>query len=178
MIDLVKITDKFSLGKYLVTNAEYKKFVDETDYRKPNYWDDDIFNQPKQPVSGVNWTDATEFCKWANLRLPTETEWEYACRAGTTTKYYFGDDPEQLGDYAWFSDNSNRCTHPVGEKLPNGFGLYDMHGNMWEWCQDWYENGRILCGGSFSNAAEYVRLGCRNWGLPNDHFGFRVARTD
>ena len=100
-------------------------------------------------ASYINWDDAREFCKKLSAkenrtyRLPTEAEWEYACRAGTQTRYHFGDESSDLGTYAWFDDNAydigEKYAHRVGQKRPNGFGLYDMHGNVREWCQDWYE---------------------------------------
>ncbi len=117
------------------------------------------------PVEQVSWLDAVRFCnslsrndglaayydiagdnvqvpnpKGSGYRLPTEAEWEYACRAGTPTNYSFGDDPSKLGDYALYRDNSGGVTHPVGQKRPSNFGLYDMHGNVWEWCWDWYDD--------------------------------------
>ena len=140
-------------------------------------------------------------------RLPTEAEWEYACRAGTTTAYSFGNDVAQLGEYAWYLDNSEDTTHPVGQLKPNPWGLYDMHGNVWEWCQDWdgpYDLHRAikdweaqvvsdptgpasgeyreLRGGAFVTRPEFVRAAFRfdahPSGLPCPLlFGFRLART-
>jgi formylglycine-generating enzyme required for sulfatase activity len=129
-------------------------------------------------------------------RLPTEAEWEYACRAGTITEYSFGDDAKELGKYAWFGENSDGHTQPVGAKKPNPWGLYDMHGNVWEWCNDWcdwqyYEKSprddppgpskaarRVDGGGSWAVGAEYCRSAYRNAYEPGHRYvdlGFRVA---
>src|SRR5262249_17418295 len=96
------------------------------------------------PVIYVSWNDAKAYCDWLDgllggkgkVRLPPEAEREYSCRANTTTRFSFGDDATKLGDYAWFEDNSKTSTHPVRQKKPNDFKLYDMHGNTWEWCWD------------------------------------------
>jgi formylglycine-generating enzyme required for sulfatase activity len=154
-------------------------------------------------VEQVSWNDAVEFCRKLTDReraagrlpegyvytLPTEAQWEYACRAGTTGAYA-GD----LGAMGWYKDNSGSTTHPVGQKRANAWGLYDMHGNVWEWCLDWkgdYPSGnvtdptgpssgshRIVRGGSWINAALYARSANRLWfspGFRRNFLGFRVA---
>jgi formylglycine-generating enzyme required for sulfatase activity len=165
----VRITQPFYLGVHPVTVGQFRRFVEATGYQTDaekdgegglgwdaaaNGWrENPKFNwrssgrdeTDDHPVVNVTWFDATAFSDWLSAqegqkyRLPTEAEWEYACRAGTTTRYSFGDEPEALGQYAWYVVNSNRRTHPVGEKKPNGFGLYDMHGHVWEWCYDWFD---------------------------------------
>jgi len=134
----------FALGKYEVTFEEYDKFCDATGRSKP---DDEGWGRGRRPVINVNWNDAKAYVKWLSeqtgkdYRLPSEAQWEYACRAGSTGKYSFGDDVSQLGNYGWYNSNSGSKTHPVGEKQANKFGLYDMHGNVREWLEDnWHDN--------------------------------------
>ena len=135
----VGISKPFLLGKYSVTNREYQRFLEANSaIEPPQYWSNSQFNEPQQPVVGVSWEDAQVFCQWAGCRLPTEAEWEYACRAGNPGAYCFGDDESELEQYAWCGKNSGGKTQPVGQKKPNKWGLYDMHGNVWEWCQDWF----------------------------------------
>lgn len=144
----------FAIGKYPVTQAQYQAVM----RTNPSYFK----NNPQNPVEQVNYDDAIAFCQkltqltGKNYRLPTELEWEYACRAGTTTDYYFGDDYRQLGDYAWYLDNSQGTTHPVGQKKPNTLGLYDMHGNVWEWCQE-----VVMRGGSWNFYPAFCRSAIR-----------------
>jgi formylglycine-generating enzyme required for sulfatase activity len=131
-------------------------------------------NNPQNPVEKVSWDDAQAFCQKLSqitgktYRLPTEAEWEYACRAGTTTRYYFGDNDNQLGDYAWYNGNSNNTTHPVGQKKPNGWGIYDMSGNVWEWCEDdWHDSyaGAPDDGSAWlTNDNDYRMLRGGSWG--------------
>jgi formylglycine-generating enzyme required for sulfatase activity len=127
----VKINE-FWIGKYEVTQAQFQRFRKDRSHQKG---EDDV------PATNVTWLDAKDFCEHFGYRLPTEAEWEYAARAGTRTRYSFGDDEHKLGEYAWYSENSGGRAHPVGTRQPNPWGLYDMHGNVWEWVQDcWHEN--------------------------------------
>ncbi len=192
----VKI-NSFAIGKYPVTQAQYQAVMGYNPSKFPN--------NPQNPVERISWNHAQAFCKKLSqitgktYRLPTEAEWEYACRAGTTTRFYFGDDANQLGDYAWYDGNSQHTTHPVGQKKPNAFGLYDMHGNVWEWCEDnWHDNyigapkdgsawfinndnrshPKRLRGGSWSNDPNFCRSAYRNGDFPDYDsliIGFRVA---
>ena len=192
----VTITKPYYLGVYEVTNAQWQAVMGDV----PSEWKD-----ADRPVESVSWDKAAAFCEALSAlpaerqagrvyRLPTEAEWEYACRAGTTTAYSFGDEESLLGDFAWFDDNSGRQTHPVGQKRPNGWGLYDMHGNVWEWCSDWYGDyaagavrdpvgpasgsDRVLRGGSWYDSASLCRSAFRIRFYPSYRFsnlGFRLA---
>jgi formylglycine-generating enzyme required for sulfatase activity len=194
----VKITKKFWLAKYPVTNQQYGLFLESVKGKvnAPLFWDDRRFNQPEQPVVGVSWHDAQQYCEWAGCRLPTEAEWEYCCRATSKGQYCFGDDPQILGEYAWFRENSKGQTQPVGHKRANTWGLHDMHGNVWEWCQDWFSpnyyrespiedpagppeaSSRVVRGGGWFIGAARCRSACRGRCEPDFRYyflGFRVA---
>jgi formylglycine-generating enzyme required for sulfatase activity len=192
----VRITKPFYLGVNAVTQEQYERLMSNN----PSYFKGD----PQRPVETVAWDDAVAFCQTLSkkegvtYRLPTEAEWEYACRAGTTTRYGFGDDPKNMSDYAWCKQNSDGNTHPVGQKKPNAWGLYDMHGNVYEWCADRWGvyadspvtndpvgpgsgDSRVLRGCFWSiDSPDYPptcasRL-CFRPG-PGSNVGFRVART-
>lgn len=188
----VTISKGFHLGKHPVTQAQWEMVMGEN----PSH-----FNGPDLPVERVSWDDCKGFIGRLNqgggafqYRMPTEAEWEYACRAGSTTGYCFGDDEGRLGEYAWYGSNSNSQTHPVGQKKPNAWGLHDMHGNVWEWCQDWYgdyptssvtdpvgaSSGsyRVFRGGSWGQGAGRCRSAGRlslSPGNRHGHLGFRLA---
>ena len=174
---LVRIAKPFYLSAYEVTQEQYNKVMGN------NPSDN---NGNNKPVEMISWNDAIDFCRklseqeCVEFRLPTEAEWEYACRAGTTTAYSLRDDTSQLGKYAWYNSNAGNTTHPVGEKLPNAWGLHDMHGNVWEWCQDAQGNTRVLRGGAFFNLPMFVRSAHRYTLHPDFQLnvnGFRLART-
>ena len=158
---------------------------------------------PNRPVESVSWNDAREFVSKLNAmepgatyRLPTEAEWEYAARAGSAAAYAFGDDAAQLDAYGWYADNAGNTTHPVGEKQPNAWGVYAMHGGVWEWVQDRYGaypseaatesvgpppgNRRVIRGGGWLSPAEDCRVASRSHAHPafrGAHVGFRLVRT-
>jgi len=207
----VRITKPFYLGLYEVTQAEYAEVMGTN----PSWFDPSSGargtasgQSGRRPVERVSWEDAQAFCRRLSerpeeraacrvYRLPTEAEWEYACRAGGTGRFGFGGDEAAILDHAWVEGNSAAATHPVGQKRPNAWGLYDMHGNVWEWCGDWYEPGyygqspvenpggpvsgsaRVVRGGSFVNAAATCRSAARNFLEPSfqesNGIGFRVV---
>jgi len=190
----VAISKPFYLQSTEVTQGQWKSIMKNN--QSLNRGCDDC------PVETVYWHEAQKFISELNrkektdkYRLPTEAEWEYACRAKSTTQFSFGEEVNGLAEYAWYQDNSGGRTHPVGKKKPNSWGLYDMHGNVWEWCQDWYgnyppgpvtdpkgpDNGkwRMTRGGSWTNQAAFLRSAKRLRQIPEtrlSYIGFRVAR--
>jgi len=187
----VTISKPFYMGVTEVTQAQYEAVMGTN----PS-----AFKGPANPVENVSWNDAVLFCRKLSektgktFRLPTEAEWEYACRAGTKTRFSFGDAESVLGDYVWYKSNSGGKTHPVGQKKSNAWGLYDMLGNVWEWCADWYGpyssealvdpqgagsgGDRVLRGGAGDGGAG--RSAVRGNGPPlrrRGADGFRCART-
>jgi formylglycine-generating enzyme required for sulfatase activity len=207
----VRITRPFHLGITQVTQRQYH----EVTGTNPSTFEGSM----DLPVESVSWKDAVAFCNalsareglepyydlgaWTCLggkgyRLPTEAEWEYAARAGSTTRYSFGADESSLGEYSWFLGNARDRTHPVGQKQPNAFGLHDMHGNVWEWCGDVFDPAyygqspgadplclsqarvRVHRGGSWADGPWFLRSTDRGGSTPesrDDDVGFRVARA-
>jgi formylglycine-generating enzyme required for sulfatase activity len=177
------VIEPFLMSTTPITNEVYGVFLEATNHRKPTYWHKAEYNRPKQPVVGVSWDDAMAFCDWAGVSLPSEAQWEYACRAGSTTKYHFGDDQKQLGEYAWYYDNSKGKLQDVAQKKPNAWGLYDMHGNVWEWTANHCDiQGRVLSkvsGGGWDFSAGFCRSSYRLWydtSKQLDDLGFRVLK--
>jgi formylglycine-generating enzyme required for sulfatase activity len=198
-IHKVEVAD-FYVGRYPVTNEQYGRFLAEyPGAAEPEYWANRQYNQPRQPVLGVSWDEARRYAEWAGLRLPSEAEWEYACRAGTNTRFYTGDTEDDLSRAGWYGANSGGQLHSVGEKEPNSLGLYDMHGNVWEWIEDdwhesykgapandtpWIDNPRgsyrVLRGGCWGLDAAYCRSAGRCSFPPGGRsrvVGFRLSRS-
>ena len=218
----VTISKPFYMQTMEVTVGQWRSFARDTGYKteaetsggayvwtgkwekkEGTYWDNPGFEQTdNNPVTCVSWKDAQAFIKWLNrkegkdYRLPTEAEWEYAARAGSRTRFCYGNNKDGLAEYAWYRDNSGKRTHSVGEKKPNSWGLYDMHGNVYEWCQDWYGeyspgsvtdptgpssgSRRVVRGGSWSAYAGLCRSADHDRetpGLGCDYLGFRLARA-
>jgi formylglycine-generating enzyme required for sulfatase activity len=240
----VALTKDYYLGLFTVTRGQFRAFVDDTKYKTeaetdgkggwgwettaktweqdPKYtWQNTGFDQSDEhPVVNVTWNDAVAFCAWfskkngTTFRLPSEAQWEYACRAGTTTRFGFGDEEEDLWKYANVADKEFRAvtgkdwgikgsdgyafTAPVGKFRPNAWGLHDMHGNVWQWCADFYgpydkvedkkdplqsekqtdNNLRVLRGGSWGSIPQFCRAAGRFWGAPEYRYydiGFRVC---
>ncbi len=221
----VTLTEPFYLGVYPVTVGEFEEFVGATKYQTETekgggayYWTGSKWEKDakitwrnpgfaqtdRHPVVCVNWNDAQAMVSWLNedeaksglvYSLPTEAQWEYGCRAGSGAAYFWGDKPGKLGEYAWFEENSGETSHPVETKRPNPWGLWQVHGNIWEWCEDWYgeyltevvENprgclsggsDRVLRGGCWDGDARCCRSANRGSYDPANRItsdGFRLA---
>ena len=202
----VTLTKPFLMGKTEVTQGQWKKVMGTEPWKGQDY----VQADKDCPAEYVDWHDAREFCdkltelerKAGKLKvgeayhLPTEAQWEYACRAGTQTTWSSGDDEKQLGDYAWVSGNTaEEYSHAVGMKKPNPWGLHDMHGNVWEWCSDWegdtlpggtdpagpeWGSSRVFRGGCWRNYPVLCRSAYRYSRDPSsrhNYLGFRVARS-
>ena len=200
----VTISRGFYIGKYEITQAQWVSVMDS----RPWVGKSHVEENPHHPAVYISWEDVQEFTRRLNrmagaevYRLPTAAEWEYACRAGTATPWSFGEDDSALQKYAWYADNTwevdERYGHAVGTKLPNPWGLHDMHGNVWEWVQDWYSNEtysnspkvdpkgpaegflRVGRGGAFGNYGHVLRSANRSGGDPtsrNAGTGARLVR--
>ena len=208
----VEIETPFYMARTEVTNAQYRKFMVESGYEGQEDTNSsyDLYLRHLRgdslmptgddyPIVWVSWKNAGAFCKWAGLALPSEAQWEYACRAGTATRYYFGDEKSDFGKYGWAlgdrprPGDNNFLTHQVAQKLPNAWGLYDMLGNVWEWMEDDYVGDyegaptdgtarvegkmtRVMRGGSWSNRP--YGCGARVNNAPDsaaNAIGFRVT---
>ena len=188
---IVKVVDAFYMDVYEVTVGQFKKFLKSSGYEpdEPINWTFVYKHSPteKHPMIYVDWHDATAYAKWAGKRLPYEKEWAWSARGGLKNKKYsWGDDKSLARDYANYTGTDGKdewkYSAPVGSLKPNGYGLYDMGGNVWEWCQDWYSSerrDRVLRSGSWNSAASTLRVAHRYYGhSPSDrntYLGFRCV---
>ena len=197
----VEISQGFYLGKYEVTQGEWESVMGTTPWSGKSR----VQENSSHPAVYISWNDVQRFVDKLNVaagsavyRLPSEAEWEYACRAGTSTRWSFGDDESELTHYAWYDANAwdvgEKYGHAVGTKLPNPWGLYNMHGNVWEWVQDWYSSSyynssprvdppgptsgsfRVGRGGYYMDAARFVRSAFRGYTSPGNRAGGLGAR--
>ena len=194
----VTISKAFYMQTTEVTQGQWKAVMGTEPWKGEDY----IKEGANYPAVYVSWNDAVAYCKKLSVkegktyRLPTEAQWEYACRAGTKTTWSFGNDEKALGNHAWYEKNAynagEQYAHQVGLKKPNAFGLYDMHGNVWEWCQDYYKQSpekdptgpasgsfRVLRGGSWGNLTHYTRSADRvrvDADRRDVFYGFRLVR--
>jgi len=183
----------FYIDIHEVTVSQYATFLEETGHEQPSYWQPE-FDRADDPVVGITWNDAIAYASWSEKRLPTEAEWEYAARGGALDKTYsWGDQPDRK--YANFSSSG---IAPVKRFEPNGYGIYDMLGNVWEWCSDWYSDAyyrvasrnnpqgpftgthKVLRGGTWYSNEEQIRITNRYYSLPeikSFHIGFRCVQS-
>ena len=175
---------EFPLGTKNSNKIEYLEefFLDEfevvqKDFERVMKTNPSFFIGEDRPVEKVNWFEAADYCEKVGKRLPTESEWEKAAKGGTQSKYYWGEEMDD--DFSWYKGNSGKQTHPVGQKKPNGYGLYDMAGNVWEWTSSDHESrGKVVRGGSWRNSANSLKPSKRIPSLPIHRFhyvGFRCA---
>ena len=163
--------DKFFMDRFEVTQESYKKIIGANL---------SFFKNNKNPVEKINWFEAMEYCRRIGKRLPNEWEWEWAARSGSTSKFYWGKKNPKL--HGWFKENSEKKTHPVGQKIPNSYGLFDMAGNVWEWTDSYRETteGKVLKGGSWRNSMNAMQSSKWITSLPIHRFhyvGFRCAKS-
>lgn len=187
--------DAFYIARQETTVRQFRDFCSETGYKMPKQPD---YSRDDHPVVNIHWNDAIAYCRWAGVRLPTEAEWEKACRAGSTKRYFFGNSKNALHKFGWYDANSGEKTHPVGQKKANQLGLHDIMGNVWEWCSDWYASNyyrispernpcgpasgeaHVLRGGGWEESEYYCRSAARYYEDPVFQFvsiGFRTAFT-
>jgi formylglycine-generating enzyme required for sulfatase activity len=197
-IRAVIFAQPFWIATTPVTNEQYRRFCEATGHTPPESFKNRAFNGADQPVVMVTWDDAQAFCTWAGLELPSESMWEYACRAGTTTEYWSGNSAADLARVGWYAENAGERLHAVAEKAASPWGLFDVHGNVWEWCEDtwhgsyrdapadgraWVDQGstiRVVRGGSFGSDAAGCRSAFRDRRHPSYRFvalGLRPASS-